>query len=455
MKYLPALAAVCLLIVPSVVHSQQISPNPNPAGNVIRIDSSGAFNDLDFKNHGEIWLNQNTDSSLTNKAGATITCDHKTDSSIEIWGGAFFNFGTLTLNGSEESEDESELQMYGGTFENHGALHNQGDFSAMGNVLLSNETSGTWINGGTVDVVATEAGSGLGNYGQITNNKFFSAKQFLNTGGINNKGEFFVESMINAGDITNEAKSRFQFFQGTNDNIGSVANHGTLMVDKNVTLTNESNGTITNNGFFEITSGYGNFAHGVLVNHGSLVNDGRLANNGLLDNSNGSFANNGSLEGSGTIKGNYTDHGQTKPGNSAGVMTIDGDYFKVEGSKEIELGGLFDGGGDKSLTEHDWVDVTGNVELAGTLDVSLIDGFELHRGNVFNFLRVGGTLSGQYDDLGEGDLVGNFGGQDLFITYGGGDGNDVALFTNAVPEPTTVLIWSMLAGVGMTVRRRR
>ena len=70
-------------------------------------------------------------------------------------------------------------------------------------------------------------------------------------------------------------------------------------------------------------------------------------------------------------------------------------------------------------------------------------------------LRVGGTLTGQYDDLGEGDLVGNFGGQDLFITYGGGDGNDVALFTNAVPEPTTVLIWSMLAGVGMTVRRRR
>ncbi|MCP4508033.1 MAG: PEP-CTERM sorting domain-containing protein [Fuerstiella sp.] len=63
---------------------------------------------------------------------------------------------------------------------------------------------------------------------------------------------------------------------------------------------------------------------------------------------------------------------------------------------------------------------------------------------------------GQYDELGEGALVGNFGGQDLFITYGGmGDGGGVALYTNAVPEPTTVLIWSMLAGLGMTVRRRR
>ena len=161
------------------------------------------------------------------------------------------------------------------------------------------------------------------------------------------------------------------------------------------------------------------------------------------------------MNGSGQIIGSYTDHGQTKPGNSAGVITIDGDYFKVDGSKEIELGGLFDGGGDQSLTEYDWLDVTGNVELAGTLDVSLIDGFNLHRGNAFNFLRVGGILSGQYDGLGEGDLVGNFGGQDLFITYGGGNGNDVGLFTNAVPEPTPVLIWSMLAGLGMTVRRRR
>ncbi len=80
----------------------------------------------------------------------------------------------------------------------------------------------------------------------------------------------------------------------------------------------------------------------------------------------------------------------------------------------------------------------------------------MSRGQVFEFLRVGGTLSGQYDELGEGDLVGNFGGQDLFITYGGmGDGGGVALFTNVVPEPTTVLIWLILAGLGMTVRRRR
>ena len=225
-------------------------------------------------------------------------------------------------------------------------------------------------------------------------------------------------------------------------NYVSFENNGDIEINNSGRLTNYDGGRLDNSGW--------------LTNEGTLNNNnfGTLNNNGTIDTTGGTFTNNGTLNGTGHIIGSYTDHGQTKPGNSAGVLTIDGDYFKVEGSKEIELGGLFDGGGDKSLTDHDWLDVTGNVDLVGTLDVKLIDGFKLHRGNVFNFLRVGGTLTGQYDGLGEGDLVRNFGGQDLFITYGGGDGNDVALFTNAVPEPTTAIIWSMLAGLGMTMRRR-
>ena len=97
--------------------------------------------------------------------------------------------------------------------------------------------------------------------------------------------------------------------------------------------------------------------------------------------------------------------------------------------------------------------MTGNVQLAGVLDVLLIDGFELAEGMSFNFLRVGGTLTGQYDGLDEGGLVGNFSGEDLFITYTGSDGNDVTLFT--VPEPTMVLTWSLLIGLAVMVRRRQ
>ena len=56
-------------------------------------------------------------------------------------------------------------------------------------------------------------------------------------------------------------------------------------------------------------------------------------------------------------------------------------------------------GAFKPLTEFDWLDVTGNVELAGAIDVYLIDSFELLAGMSFDILKVGGTFTGQYDGL--------------------------------------------------------
>ena len=48
------------------------------------------------------------------------------------------------------------------------------------------------------------------------------------------------------------------------------------------------------------------------------------------------------------------------------------------------------------------------------------DGFELAQGMSFNFLRVGGMLTGEYDGPAEGNLVGRFGGEDSVITYAAG-----------------------------------
>jgi hypothetical protein len=49
--------------------------------------------------------------------------------------------------------------------------------------------------------------------------------------------------------------------------------------------------------------------------------------------------------------------------------------------------------------------------------------------------------------------VGNYSGTDLYITYFGGDGNDVTLFSPAVPEPSTILL--ALLGLALLPRRRR
>ncbi|MCH2180243.1 MAG: PEP-CTERM sorting domain-containing protein [Mariniblastus sp.] len=356
----------------------QISPNPNPEGNTIKLTTGSWSNSQIFQNDGTIDGNLSgavftNDNTLNNGSKGTIGF-------AAAWTNPIFatinNSGIFAPNG-------------GGSFTNSGHFNNEQGGTFESDAPVDNKAPGLINNSGTFQLY----------WGGTLNNA---------------SGSYF--NNLSGGTVNIETQSIV-----TND--GSLTNSGQINVQQSSALFNTTSGTLTNNGTIDTT-------------HGTLTN-------------------NGTLNGSGRIIGSYTDHGLTKPGNSAGVMTIDGDYFKVDGSKEIELGGLFDGGGDKTLTEFDWVDVTGNVELAGTLDVSLIDGFNLHRGNEFNFLRVDGTLSGQYDDLGEGDLVGNFGGQDLFITYGGGDGNDVGLFTNAVPEPTTLLIWSMLAGVGMSVRRRR
>lgn len=120
------------------------------------------------------------------------------------------------------------------------------------------------------------------------------------------------------------------------------------------------------------------------------------------------------------------DGGRLLIGGSPGTMTVTENYTFNAGMLEIELGGVTQG------AQYDFLDVTGDVNLAGgSLDVSVLGPFTLAAGQVFDVLNVSGTLSGEFAGLGQGALVGNFGGTDLFITYHAGDGNDVALVTTA------------------------
>jgi len=223
-------------------------------------------------------------------------------------------------------------------------------------------------------------------------------------------------------------------------NDGTLTNSGTLAILQGSTI--ENFGTLTNSG--------------MLSNSGEIINNsgGTLINNGTIDSELwGYIDNNGVISGTGHITGNVSGSGTIAPGQSAGVFTIDGQLTHSGGGHEIELGGLFDGGGNNSLTEFDRLDVTGDVELAGVLDVYLIDSFELLAGMSFDILKVGGTLTGQYDGLDEGHKVGSFSGTNLFITYAAGGGNDVRLFSRAVPEPAAILL--ALFGLALLPRRRR
>jgi hypothetical protein len=148
--------------------------------------------------------------------------------------------------------------------------------------------------------------------------------------------------------------------------LGSFTNTGTLTIGSDTTL---------------ITGGYHQTAGSTVVN-GTL-----MAPAFVLDG--------GTLGGSGTYQGNLTLGGDSTltPGNSPGLLTIDGDYTQgALAQMEMELGGLIRG------SEYDALVVTGAMNLAGTLDVTLWGGFEPLAGSSFDILDWG-SLSGTFDTI--------------------------------------------------------
>ncbi|MAE63757.1 MAG: hypothetical protein CMJ18_05750 [Phycisphaeraceae bacterium] len=167
----------------------------------------------------------------------------------------------------------------------------------------------------------------------------------------------------------------------------------------------------------------------------------RLRTNGNLSFTGGTF----SVD---TFEGDLAQDGGTlAAGDSPGITNIVGGYDLNAGTLEVEIAGLVQG------TEHDFYDVTGDVNLAGgALDVRVIDPFAFVLDQTFDILSVGGALSGTFAGLAEGAVVDTFPGGEVLITYAAGDGNDIALLT--VPEPASLTV----AGSGaltLLSRRRR
>jgi hypothetical protein len=108
----------------------------------------------------------------------------------------------------------------------------------------------------------------------------------------------------------------------------------------------------------------------------------------------------GSITGSGLIVGDLENvEGNVAPGNSPGTLTIDGDYTQGSGGTlSIEIAGPSPG------AQHDRLVVDGQANLAGTLDVTLIDSFTPLDGHTFHILDFS-SVSGDFDLL---NLPGGF-----------------------------------------------
>lgn len=88
------------------------------------------------------------------------------------------------------------------------------------------------------------------------------------------------------------------------------------------------------------------------------------------------------LVGTGTIGGTVTNSGMVAPGTSPGTLHIAGEYIQTAaGRLEIEIA---------SAASFDRLEITGSASLAGTLAVSLANGFMPSAGNSFTILTSSG-----------------------------------------------------------------
>lgn len=97
-----------------------------------------------------------------------------------------------------------------------------------------------------------------------------------------------------------------------------------------------------------------------------------------------------------TLSFDVINSGGINPGDTlgtTGIFTVDANYTQLsDGTLFIELSGLTPGDG------HDQLVVTGSATLAGSLDVSAINGFEPQVGQTYQILNAG-NITGTFENL--------------------------------------------------------
>ena len=157
----------------------------------------------------------------------------------------------------------------------------------------------------------------------------------------------------------------------------AFVNNGNFL-KKTAGTTTTMNIPFTNNGTVDIVAGNLIFQQGMDNGENAVIDLG----NGTLDPGDTlNLAIGDSLIGSGTLAANLVNAGTVSPGESPGGITVQGDYTQsADGILDIELSGTTAG------TQYDQLTVTGTASMAGTLNVSLIDGFIPQVGNSFTIL---------------------------------------------------------------------
>jgi len=338
------------------------------------------------------------------------------------------------------------------------SIANLGREAGSSSVVSIDGANSLWHNVATQFWVGSGGGGGDGTLNITNGGELRSGNALLlgssSSGGRGQITAVGVGSLVNANFVRVFSDSRFEILDGAKlDNEGSLDIAANPTDDAEVILQGSNSlvigTTLWMSGFgasqggtslLDIEDGLVQLSQNAFLHPGSTVNlrEGSLTLGGAEARVKTVSIGSGSqLRGSPIINGSIINEGgRLTPRGSAdstlfefGTITVSDDLLLNSGFLQIDIGEASD-----SLL------VTGDVQLGGTLQVRLVDEAALEPGDFFTFIDVGGSLTGEFSSLSEGDIAftDTLSGLDFRITYQAGDGNDVALF--AIPEPASVVM---------------
>lgn len=389
--------------------------------------------------------------------------------------------GTININGGVLSISLSTILGINGLVTLDGGTLRNTTTGTTGSLISDTRAIAIGTNGGTIDVsasataVAILAGTTTINQGANAMTKIGPgvlalARTINGTGPINiNQGEIRLRT---AGDrlpdasvvtISNGAILNMANF---NETVGSIAGAGSVIGTSGRLTAGGNNATTTFSGVMSQVGGFTKNGNGTLTLTGNndyggttIINGGTLLVNGTHSGTGTVTVNaTGALGGTGSLNGavNVTGAGAVlAPGNSIGTLTVNNTV--TIGSAAFYITELNASGSQADLIRSNSL-VLNNptlvVNFTGTLAGT--EEFLVAQNVTPNTTAVTGTFAG----LPHGSVVGNFGGQDLYVYYDSRlTGTNItpelgAIIFTPVPEPTTIFAIGALAFSAMGGIRR-
>jgi fibronectin-binding autotransporter adhesin len=322
--------------------------------------------------------------AITGAGGLTIGSGGVFGSILSLGPGRTLNvINTTTINSGATLVLENAASFSSGTVNNNGEIVLDGPSAVLPASVVNN--FGLLRGTGRIDALLSNQPAGEVRVAAGEQLQFLDAGSSFNSGRINLLGgtvEFTQSALTNAVS-------------------GQIIGQGSIIADATL-----NSGTMAFSGAANVLGDVTNNVSGKIISSGggptTFFDD--MVNNGEIRTSPGSFTVFfGALSGSGsfTSTGTVNIEGDLAPGSSPAAVSFGGDLaFGSTASAQIELGGTTPG------SEYDVLDVSGAASLAGTLEVSLLGGYEPAIGDTFDIITAAGGIDGTFDIESLPDLSG-------------------------------------------------